>query len=376
MRPRDKFARLPTPDFTVRPHSKISNREKGRILQSCSEISSDSRSCGSGSSSPRGWTGSVTRNILFDDRYGSSTTSRSESPSHHEVNRMEQLMMVARSIPFTPKLSRNRTSFRSTPKSSPDGIQQQHKEQRQHVSTPERNQPAAPPPPQSAAGTSQPTVAAPTRSNRQFYSWFNTAMRRDKHILQLKAANRIFRGPVVDMALRVSNQKIQDHVSLEDLEEKLPDLMKALLAKLAGPDLAGQVASAHFLGGSRNAVKVIFRSANAITAKQYIIKQNLHATQLTWGQEDGDIKRWAVYMDADLTKVQQAVRTSRRPTYDYLRRNKPNGILAVRMDGCYLLVKYGQNKSYVEYEGPWYTRSELGMTSSITHPFVTVAKKG
>jgi hypothetical protein len=90
--------------------------------------------------------------------------------------------------------------------------------------------------------------------------------------------------------------------------------------------------------------------------------------------------RNALYLDEDLTRLQQAIRTARRPTYDYLRSQqragKLQGVIAVSMVGCsIMLLRNGMEgqKRWTPYEGQWYS-SALGTSPSPheQHPYVRV----
>lgn len=113
--------------------------------------------------------------------------------------------------------------------------------------------------------------------------------------------------------------------------------VKRILTELdAGSAVTAE--SARFLGDGTRTVRVVFSTDAAIQRAQRSIKQGLAKLSKYMRA------RYALYLDEDLTCLQQAVRTARRPTYDYLRsQNRAGkGVLAVSMVGSdIMLLKRG-----------------------------------
>jgi hypothetical protein len=128
------------------------------------------------------------------------------------------------------------------------------------------------------------------------------------------------------------------------------------------------VQSACFLGKGTRA----FTTAAAIQQAQRSIKQGLAKLCKDMPKRD------ALYLDEDLTRLQQAIRTARRPTYDYLRRHPRKGAIAVSIVGCTIMElrqdKEGKQR-WLPYDGCWYS-SAMGTSPSPheQHPYVRVGR--
>jgi hypothetical protein len=128
------------------------------------------------------------------------------------------------------------------------------------------------------------------------------------------------------------------------------------------------------LGGRKDTIKLIFKSKQVLLQEQKAIK----AVLKEWAQNSITPAQqgWVIYLDEDLTKYQQAVRKARKPTFDYLRKNKPAGTTVVVWRGCDIwMLKSTENGNakWTQYQGPWYG-SVLGTSPCPEHPLVSLGK--
>lgn len=225
-----------------------------------------------------------------------------------------------------------------------------------------------------------PTRAAPTHpaSHTQHSSadWMKRALHRDRRAQYAKRSARVLRGRITDVIRALDADACEGDLSAEACTPQLGDWVKRILREVGTNSAADAVQSACFLGKGTSTVRVVFATAGAIQQAQRKIKQGL--AKLCAGMP----KRDALYLDEDLTRLQQAIRTARRPTYDYLRSQhrlgRLKGVLAVSMVGCTIMeLRQGQDgkQRWMPYEGCWYS-SALGTSPSAheQHPFVHVGR--
>ena len=208
--------------------------------------------------------------------------------------------------------------------------------------------------------------------------WLKRAQHKDQSKQQAKRTSRILRGPLEEVACKAGMVvDMEADVSTPAARTaQVMDAVKLILHKVGASDAAEAVESVKCLGYGYSTVRIVFTSAAVIQRTQRAIKQGLK--DLCAGMP----ARSAMYLDEDLTHLQQSIRTARRPTYDYLRSQhragKLQGALAVSMVGCSIMLlrrgTEGQQR-WTPYEGQWYS-SALGTSPSPNeqHPYVRVGR--
>ena len=239
-----------------------------------------------------------------------------------------------------------------------------------------RGGPAGPSGSKATGEAAAPTATASTRSPPQHSdpSWLKRAQHRDQRMQHAKRASRILRGSISEVARTLEVEIEEDSSNSAARLAQLKKAVQRILQKTGASDAAKAVQSVSCLGYGYSTLRVVFTSAAVIQRSQRAIKQGLQ--KLCAGMP----ARNALYLDEDLTRLQQAIRTARRPTYDYLRSQqragKLQGVIAVSMVGCsIMLLRNGTQgqKRWTPYEGQWYS-SALGTSPSPheQHPYVRV----